>query len=241
MQLRCPSYKACWALEDLYALCWQDTFCQARSFSLRRFIALYTTFRCVQIQGKLWRRTPVTFVAIFTNAEVQRPTFWYISAQSRFHDVRVRMHVLDPFVPIGKEHLLNYFNHAMFKMPRKLCFKPVCNCDAHHTRLVEYSKILMPCVGKTPSDKLVHSGFEDSQLSTQDFGVFKFKESYEDAQLTRYKTLRLKLWAPCMYTPVNHISAMHACVFLFLCMCPVIVKICVIGVQVVLVWRVCTI
>jgi len=135
-------------------------------------------------------------VAIFTNAEVQRPTFWHISAQSRFHDVRVRMHVMDPFVPIGKEHLLNYFNHAMFKMPRKLCFKPVCNCDAHHTRLVEYSKILMPCVGKTPSDKLVHSGFEDSQLSTQDFGVFKFKESYEDAQLTRYKTLRLKLWAP---------------------------------------------
>ena len=91
------------------------------------------------------------------------------------------MHVMDPFVPIGKEHLLNYFNHAMFKMPRKLCFKPVCNCDAHHTRLVEYSKILTPCVGKTPSDKLVHSGFEDSQLSTQDFGVFKFKESYEDA------------------------------------------------------------
>ena len=136
------------------------------------------------------------FVAIFTNAEVQRPTFGYISAQSRFHDVRVRMHVLDPFVPIGKEHLLNYFNHAMFKMPRKLCFKPVCNCDAHHTRLVEYSKILMPCVGKTPSDKLVHSVFEDFQLSTQDFGVFKFKESYEDAQLTRYKTLRLKLWAP---------------------------------------------
>ena len=180
-------------------------------------------------------------MAIFTNAEVQRPTFWYISAQSRFHDVRVRMHVLDPFVPIGKEHLLNYFNHAMFKMPRKLCFKPVCNCDAHHTRLVEYSKILMPCVGKIPSDKLVHSGFEDSQLSTQDFGVFKFKESYEDAQLTRYKTLRLKMWAPCMYTPVHHISAMHACVFLFLCMCPVIVKICVIGVQVVLVWRVCTI
>ena len=81
-----------------------------------------------------------------------------------------------------------------------LCSKcqesPVCNCDAHHTRLVEYSKIVMPGVGKTPSDKLVHSGFEDSQFSTKDFGVFKFKESYEDAQLTRYKTLCLKLWAP---------------------------------------------
>ena len=168
--------------------------------SFIQFAKIHSTLHnisvCSNSRKVMKTHTSYFFVAIFTNAEVQRPTFGYISAQSRFHDVRVRMHVLDPFVPIGKEHLLNYFNHAMFKMPRKLCFKPVCNCDAHHTRLVEYSKILMPCVGKTPSDKLVHSGFEDSQLSTQDFGVFKFKESYEDAQLTRYKTLRLKLWAP---------------------------------------------
>ena len=58
--------------------------------------------------------------------------------------------------------LRNYFNHTMFKMTRKLCYKPVCNCDAHHTRLVEHSKIFMPCVGKTPSAKLVHSVCEDS-------------------------------------------------------------------------------
>ena len=31
------------------------------------------------------------FVAILTNAEVQRPTFWYISAQSKFHDARIKM------------------------------------------------------------------------------------------------------------------------------------------------------
>ena len=49
--------------------------------------------------------------------------------------------------------------------------------------------------------------------------------------------IRLYAWNCGLHTPVNHISAMHACVFLFLCMCPVIVKICVIGVQVVLVWR----
>ena len=30
--------------------------------------------------------------------------------------------------------LRNYFNHTMFKMTRKLCYKPVCNCDGHHTR-----------------------------------------------------------------------------------------------------------
>ena len=58
--------------------------------------------------------------------------------------------------------LRNYFNHTMFKMTSKLCDKPVCNCDAHHTRLVEHSKIFMPCVGKTPSAKLVHSVCEDS-------------------------------------------------------------------------------
>ena len=30
--------------------------------------------------------------------------------------------------------LRNYFNHTMFKMTRKLCYKPVCNCDGHQTR-----------------------------------------------------------------------------------------------------------
>ena len=64
-----------------------------------------------------------------------------------------------------------------------------------HTELIEYSKILTIAVAETNAGNKVHTvGIVDT-LSNDENAVF-LKGSYEDQELSKYKSIRVKLHAP---------------------------------------------
>ena len=66
----------------------------------------------------------------------------------------------------------------------------------HHSELIEYSKILTIAVATTNSgNKVTIVGVVDS-LSDDNNAVFAFKGTYEDQELSRYKSMRVKLHEP---------------------------------------------
>ena len=137
----------------------------------------------------------IFFVAIYTNDETQRLTFAQVSkAKSRLYDIRIRVHVYPPFVPEGEEPS-NYFNYSRFLVPRDVCYQLHCNCARLHTQLVEYSKILMLCMTTTKTGNWISTVDVVKTLTTNTFSVLQFKDTYEDEQLEKYKTLRMQLWA----------------------------------------------
>ena len=135
------------------------------------------------------------FVTLFLNKAVQRVTFGYVTRATSFNDVRFRLHVLEPYVEPGKE-ASNYFNFHSFLMPTQICYNRNCACPLQHTQLVEYSKILTICVATTSAGNMVHTVGQIDNLSNGANVVFQFKGNYEEQELTRYKSLRVKLHAP---------------------------------------------
>ena len=90
----------------------------------------------------------------------------------------------------------NYFNFHTFVMPRRLCYSRNCQCPLQHTELIEYSKILTIAVAETNAGNKLHTvGIVDA-LSNDQNAVFQFKGSYEDQELSRYKSIRFKLHLP---------------------------------------------
>ena len=81
-------------------------------------------------------------------------------------------------------------------MPTQICYNRNCACPLQHTQLVEYSKILTICVATTSAGNMVHTVGQIDNLSNGANVVFQFKGNYEDQELTRYKSLRVKLHAP---------------------------------------------
>ena len=135
------------------------------------------------------------FVTLYLNAAVQRVTFGYVTRSSTFNDVRFRLHVLQPYSQPGQQPS-NYFNFHTFLMPRRLCYARNCQCPLHHSELIEYSKILTIAVATTNSwNKVSTVGLVDS-LSDDNNAVFAFKGTYEDQELSRYKSVRVKLQEP---------------------------------------------
>ena len=81
----------------------------------------------------------------------------------------------------------------------------------HHTELIAYSKILTIAVAETNAGNKVHTVWNVDALSNDENAVFQFKGSYEDQELSKYKSIRVKLHAP--YT-IWSFSLL--CFFLFL-------------------------
>jgi len=135
------------------------------------------------------------FATLYLNAAVQRLTFGYITRSSTFNDVRFRLHILKPYSQPGNE-ASNYFNFHTFVRPRRLCYSRNCQCPMHHTELIKYSKILTIAVAETNAGKKLHTvGIVDA-LSNDQNAVFQFKRSYEDQELSRYTSIRVKLNLP---------------------------------------------
>ena len=135
------------------------------------------------------------FVAIYENEDIQRPTFAEISPFSKFHDVRVRCLVFPPYSQDG-ENVDFYCNHHHFSVPTNCCYRHPCNCDALHTQLVEYSKILLVCINRSTGGNLISTISHDVSSSTPHFKVFRLKKEYEMQQLTDFKSNRIKMHAP---------------------------------------------
>ena len=135
------------------------------------------------------------FVAIYKNEEIQRPTFAEISPFSKFHDVRVRCLVFPPYSQDGG-NVDFYCNHHQFSVPTNCCYRHPCNCDALHTQLVEYSKILLVCINRSTGGNLISTISHDVSSSTPHFKVFRLKKEYEMQQLTDFKSNRIKMHAP---------------------------------------------
>ena len=149
----------------------------------------------VQLEETLGTFSGYFFVTLFLNEAVQRVTFGYVTRSTSFNDVRFRLHILQPFVEQGHE-ASNYFNFHSFLMPPTVCYNRNCACPLQHTQLIEYSKILSICVARTAAGNLVHTVGPVDKFSPGGNTVFQFKGSYEDQELTKYKSLRVKLHAP---------------------------------------------
>ena len=135
------------------------------------------------------------FVTLYINAAVQRVSFGYVTRSSTFNDVRFRLHILQPYAEPGME-ASNYFNFHTFMMPRSLCYSRNCQCPLQHSELIEYSKILTIAVATTNAGNKVHTVGIVDELSNDTYAVFQFKGSYEDQELTKYKSMRVKLHSP---------------------------------------------
>ena len=140
----------------------------------------------LQLEETLGTFNGYFFVTLYLNAAVQRITFGYVTRTSTFNDVRFRLHILQPYSQPGNK-VSNYFNFHTFVMPRRLCYSRNCQCPLQHTELIEYSKILTIAVAETNAGNKVHTvGIVDQNA------VFQFKGSYEDPELSRYKSIRVK-------------------------------------------------
>ena len=135
------------------------------------------------------------FVTLYLNAAVQRVSFGYVTCNSTFNDVRFRLHILQPYDEPGME-ASNYFNFHTFIMPRSLCYSRNCQCPLQHSELIEYSKILTIAVETTNAGNKVHTVGIMDELSNDTYTVLQFKGSYEDQELTKYKSMRVKLHSP---------------------------------------------
>ena len=148
----------------------------------------------LQLEETLGTFNGFFFVTLYLNAAVQRVTFGYVTRSSTFNDVRFRLHVLQPYSAPGQQPS-NYFNFHTFVMPRRLCYARNCQCPLQHSELIEYSKILTIAVATTNTgNKFSAVGIVDSL--SDDSAVFAFKGTYEDQELSRYKSMRVKLHEP---------------------------------------------
>ena len=84
----------------------------------------------------------------------------------------------------------------------------------HHTELIAYSKILTIAVAETNAGNKVHTVGIVDDFSNDENDVFQFKGSYEDQELSKYKSIRVKLHAP---TPFE---VFHCCVSSCFCCAP---------------------
>ena len=66
----------------------------------------------------------------------------------------------------------------------------------HHTELIKYSKILTIAVAETNAGNKVHTVGNVDALSHDENAVFQFKGSYEDQELSKCRSIRVKLHAP---------------------------------------------
>ena len=149
----------------------------------------------LQLEETLGTFNGYFFVTLYLNAAVQRVTFGYVTRSSTFNDVQFRLHILQLYSQPGNE-ASNYFNFHTFVMPRRLCYSRNCQCPLQHTELIEYSKILTIAVAETNAGNKVHTvGIVDA-LSNDENAVFQFKGSYEDQELSKYKSIRVKLHSP---------------------------------------------
>ena len=149
----------------------------------------------LQIEVTLGTFNGFFFVTLYLNEAVQRVSFGYITRSSSFNDVRMRLHILQPYAQHGTQPS-NYFNFHTFLMPRRLCYSRNCHCPLQHSELIEYSKILTIAVATTNAGNKVHTVGQVDSLSDDVNAVFQFKGSYEDQELTKYKSMRVKLHAP---------------------------------------------
>ena len=62
--------------------------------------------------------------------------------------------------------------------------------------MIEYSKILTIAVETTNAGNKVHTVGIVDELSNDTYAVFQFKGSYEDQELTKYKSMHVKLHTP---------------------------------------------
>ena len=152
----------------------------------------------LQLEETLGTFNGYFFATLYLNAAVQRLTFGYITRSSTFNDVRFRLHI-QPYSQPGNE-ASNYFNFHTFVMPRRLCYSRNYQCPMQHTELIEYSKILTIAVAETNAGNKVHTvGIVDT-LSNDQNAVFQFKGSYKDQELSRYKSIQVKLHMHSPYT-----------------------------------------
>ena len=127
------------------------------------------------------------FVTVYLNEAVQRVSFGSIMSSSSFNDVRMRLHILQPYAQPGTQ-APNYLNFHTCVMPRRLCYSHNCQCPLQHSGLIEYSKILAIAVATTNAGNRLHTvGMVDS-LSDDINAVFQFKGSYEDQEPTKCKS-----------------------------------------------------
>ena len=78
-------------------------------------------------------------------------------------------------------------------MPQQVCYSRNCACPLLHTQLVEYSKILTICLAETAAGNRVLTVGPVDKIAPAGNTVFQIKGSYEDQELSKYKSLRLKL------------------------------------------------
>ena len=149
----------------------------------------------LQLEETLGTFNGFFFVTLYLNAAVQRVSFGYVTRCSSFNDVCFRLHVLQPYSQTGQQPS-NYFNFHTFIMPRTLCYVRNCQCPLQHSELIEYSKILTIAVASTNAGNKVSTGGLVNSLSDNNNAVFAFKQSYEDQELSRYKSMRVKLHEP---------------------------------------------
>ena len=149
----------------------------------------------LQLEETLGTFNGFFFVTLFLNEAVQRLTFGYVTRSTSFNDVRFRLHILEPYVE-GGQPPSNYFNYHTFLMPQQVCYSRNCACPLLHTQLVEYSKILTICLAETAAGNRVHTVGPVDKFGPAGYTVFQIKGSYEDQELSKYKSLRLKLHAP---------------------------------------------
>ena len=149
----------------------------------------------LQLEETLGTFNGFFFVTLFLNEAVQRLTFGYVTRSTSFNDVRFRLHILEPYVE-GGQPPSNYFNYHTFLMPQQVCYSRNCACPLLHTQLVEYSKILTICLAETAAGNRVHTVGPVDKIAPAGNTVFQIKGSYEDQELSKYKSLRVKLHAP---------------------------------------------
>ena len=149
----------------------------------------------LQLEETLGTFNGYFFVTLYLNAAVQRVTFGYVTRTSTFNDVRFRVHILQPYSQPGNE-ASNYLDFHTFVRPRRLCYSRNCPCPMHHAELIKYSKILTITAAETNTGNKVHTVGNVDALSNDESAVFQFKGSYEDQELSKYKSIRVKLHSP---------------------------------------------
>ena len=98
----------------------------------------------LQLEEPLGTFNGFFFVTLYLNEAVQRVTFGYIMRSSSFNDVRMRLHILQPYAQPGTQPS-NYFNFSSFLMPQKPLLISELSMPLQHSELIEYSKILTFC------------------------------------------------------------------------------------------------
>ena len=135
-------------------------------------------------------------VMLYESSRISRPIFGVISPGANFNIATVRGHILDPLDPNT-----NYFNYTKVKYPvRGLCHLTNHNCPKKHTQLIRFDKICCICVVTTPAGKSVTAMKPIPDLSTPQYWVYDFKDTYMSL-LEDYKKTRVTVFGNYQYTP----------------------------------------